>query len=412
MTLRLVPLLLAWFVVACTFPRTVVVRDAGSPCRYADATVVADPQGMPVPRGIGAACTAPGECDSNLCVDRHCSALCQTRCDCPPSSNWSCGLLPSAGNACLCTPGGREVCDSVDNDCDGIVDNGIDCAPRSCPDPAERGCGLVGIAGGTFAMGQAGMRLFNGEPVQTSITAGPFSLDAHEVTVARFRRFWDAGHPMPVDPIVFPGNQSVSLSGITRRPFVASSFGCNWSDAPGRRELEPVTCADWTTAMAFCAWDGGRLPTDAEWEYAARGRSVDGLSPGRSFPWGSDPPSSVLGTCALAQYNLCSGEGRTAPGTLMVGSFAPSGGLYDLCGNAWEWVADFFEPYTYAPCWGGTPRTDPFCYADASVGSTAHVLRGGAFYNDQSNMFSATRNVCSNDPTQVGMYLPGFRCAR
>ena len=418
--------LLAMALVACTFPKDIVERDAGSDapiedaaCRFPDGSLPPSVDGSPVPREVGAHCDAPADCASRMCdTARFCTAHCVHRCDCPGSSSWSCRLLAGVGNVCSCENTGREVCDGIDNDCDGLVDDGIDCNVRSCADdPTERGCGLVGVNGGTFAMGSSSVRIYEASPIQPVIHVDGFSMDAYEVTVARFRRFWiGANHPAPTTRIAYPGNQTIEYVGLPRRPAVLPRFRCNWSDAPAipGREFEPIDCVDWQTALAFCVWDGGRLPTDAEWEYAARGRAVDDLSTGRNFPWGADEPTGGQFTeCDRAQLLNCAAEKRSEPGTRLVGSFAGSGGFFDLAGNVWEWTADFHMPYSDAPCWGGIERSNPLCYDEAVTRmAVQHVLRGGGFYNAVDSSFSATRNLCCGAADGLQSFAPGFRCAR
>lgn len=179
----------------------------------------------------------------------------------------------------------------------------------------------------------------------------------------------------------------------------ASNSTYNWTAAPGAREAHPINGVDWWIAQEFCVWDGGRLPTEAEWEYAARGRSVAGLIAGRGYPWGETAPST---TCDRAQWNDCAGDngGRTR----RVGSFAASAGLYDLAGNVWEWTAD--NAGVYPSC--RTSMINPLCYNNATAD---RVFRGGSYLNIGLGYYlrSATRN--SFTPTFRTSDI-GIRCAR
>ena len=174
------------------------------------------------------------------------------------------------------------------------------------------------------------------------VVVGAVSLSTTAVTNAQYGEFVRAtGHPAPPH---WPGGA-----------------------VPAALERHPVTYVDWHDATAFCRWAGARLPTEAEWEKAARG--VDG----RLFPWGDDEPpppaaSTDGGATARATYGGGPKHGRTSP----VGDH-PSGtspyGLHDMAGNVWEWVSSVYAPYPYD---AGDGREDP--------GSPlARVLRGGSY---------------------------------
>ncbi|MEZ4405625.1 MAG: formylglycine-generating enzyme family protein [Polyangiales bacterium] len=279
----------------------------------------------------------------------------------------------------------------------------------SCPDPTERGCGVVAVSGGAFVMGSTDGAA-RATPLQSHITVSDFAMDAHLVTVARFRRFWNAGHPAPTGAIAYPRgrlSEALTVTAPTGTPMYGGT--CNWTTTAGGRELHPINCVNRATAQSFCVWDGGRLPTEAEWEYAARGRVVEGLSPPRSFPWGDQLPSAA--PCDRAQFNACAGE--DGANTRRVGSFAASGGLYDMAGQVWQWMADRYVPYSDPTCWGDAVRVDPLC--EPTTGST-FTLRGGFWGNPRdtlanniTSLRSATRGF---DPPSVAYEGAGFRCVR
>ncbi len=154
----------------------------------------------------------------------------------------------------------------------------------------------------------------------------------------------------------------------------------------------PVMRVSWAQAQAFCAWRDAGLPTEAQWEKAARG----GLA-GQDYPWGNELPVCRLGAANGAQYAACRPDD-----TIAVGSFAPNGyGLYDMAGNAWEWVTDWYSATYYA--------SSPFFNPPGPASGEQRVLRGGAWYYHAGNLRCANRNAYI--PAH-GYYRTGFRCAR
>lgn len=168
-----------------------------------------------------------------------------------------------------------------------------------------------------------------------------------------------------------------------------------WTDAAGTaaKESLPINCITWSVAEAFCIWDGGRLPTEAEWNYAAAGGNAQ-----RTYPWGATPPD-----CAFANFGLNCGIGAT--GTNRVGSHSPMGdGMYgqsDLAGNVWEWVQDWYWNYqsTCDNC-SGTPFAPQPPY---------RVIRGGSFGSNGQAMLTSHR--LNLGPSEIG-HGYGARCAR
>jgi formylglycine-generating enzyme required for sulfatase activity len=151
----------------------------------------------------------------------------------------------------------------------------------------------------------------------------------------------------------------------------------------------PVMEVSWYGAQAYCEWAGGGLPTEAQWEKAARG----GLE-GTKFLWGDESPVCTLGEPNGAQHISCGGR------TLPVGSFAPNGfGLYDMGGNVWEWVADWFDEKYYASSTYENP-TGP-------ESGEFRVLRGGSWGFNANHLRVADRITRTPDVTD-GKF--GFRC--
>jgi formylglycine-generating enzyme required for sulfatase activity len=156
-----------------------------------------------------------------------------------------------------------------------------------------------------------------------------------------------------------------------------------WSTAPNH----PVVIVTWEEADEFCRAAGGRLPTEAEWEHAARGGRADTV-----FPWGNQPPTSAASAPTGAAFE--SDAAKT------VGSFAPNGyGLFDVAGNVWEWVSDWSSIYPE------DGRTNP----EGNESGRTRIVRGGSYGDDPSNLRLSNRTP--NQPDRVNVNV-GFRCAR
>jgi formylglycine-generating enzyme len=170
-----------------------------------------------------------------------------------------------------------------------------------------------------------------------------------------------------------------------------SPSGETWTDAPSSNEYKPINCINWYTAFAFCIWDKGRLPTEAEWERAAAG----GEDENRLFPWGSAAPD-----CTYANGSGCANP-------LPVGS-APAGagpwGHLDLAGNVFEWTFDYYADWYADPDASGTD------IVNLTVAST-RVMRGGSVFGSEPALeFRAAAR--SDVIPSAGGYAVGFRCAR
>jgi formylglycine-generating enzyme required for sulfatase activity len=258
---------------------------------------------------------------------------------------------------------------------------------------------MVLVPGGAFLMGtpKEAERAPEDERPQHVVTVGPFRFDRYEVTNADYARFLEAiraKHPATC--------HSLETEGKDHTP--GSTW---WNDPEWNAPEKPVVGVDWFDAYAYCAWAGKRLPTEAEWEKAARGED------GRRFPWGNTPPGrSREGNFAdetakrtypdwravLAGYE--DGFVHTAP----VGSFPAGASVYgaqDMLGNVWEWVNDIYSESLYTEKPRDTPR-------GPSEGAQ-RVLRGGSWDSTPNFLRAAARY--SKFPTYRSSSF-GFRCAR
>jgi formylglycine-generating enzyme required for sulfatase activity len=246
---------------------------------------------------------------------------------------------------------------------------------------------MVEIPGGSFAMGSADADAnANEQPVHT-VQVATFRLDKTEVTVADYAA------------CVAAKKCSEPEAYLNERGSFRSC--CNWRH-PDKRLEHPINCVDFAQATAYCAWLGKRLPSEEEWEYAARGGPE-----GRKYPWGNQAPDSTLlsacggecpGNLLAKRFAAVSPmhEAKDAwPETAPVGSF-PAGaskhGVLDLAGNVWEWTATLYATY------------------DGKSREAKRVLRGGSWGGGDPRTERAT-NRFRLAPGSRGQFL-GFRCAK
>jgi formylglycine-generating enzyme required for sulfatase activity len=250
---------------------------------------------------------------------------------------------------------------------------------------------MPGVPGGTFVMGLDNQGEMDERPAHP-VTVVPFVLDVTEVTNEDYFRCVRDGPCKPHNPLSSEANH----------------FGPDTKFRTPKRPISGVSHAD---AQAYCQWVGKRLPTEAQWERAARG------SDGRMYPWGDDKPTrdrAVFGTNNTAD----------------VGSRPAGAGPYghlDLAGNVWEWVADHYDPYAYrrpsaARGEAGTCEQilatlaelksrgqQGFTGSNPTPDECEYTLRGGAFNYGAWGLRASNR---VHHPGRFRLVMSGFRCAR
>ncbi|WOX20806.1 formylglycine-generating enzyme family protein [Streptomyces solicathayae] len=264
-----------------------------------------------------------------------------------------------------CTPGHGDAAA-------GILSLSLSLAPPPPPRTAaaQRAARrLVDLPGGRFLMGTDDPDGFpdDGEGPVRAAEVGPFRIAPTTVTNAQFATFVkDTGHVTEAEhfgfSFVFGGFLSDEVAATARAvaavPWWRAVPGASWRspEGPGSsvtsRQNHPVVHVSWNDAQAYCAWSGTRLPTETEWEYAARG----GLEQ-RRYPWGDELTPGGRHMCNIWRGDfptLNTAEDGYA-GTAPVTAFRPNGyGLHNVVGNVWEWCADWFAPETSRVMRGGS----------------------------------------------------------
>ncbi|WP_437618753.1 formylglycine-generating enzyme family protein [Sorangium sp. So ce1151] len=344
--------------------------------------------------------SAGAACESQTCINGLCEGECalgDARCsDRTPQTCDERGLWTDR-TAC---EGSCEVGSCPGPSCEGL--------PSNCGPAGNESCCLSPVVlGGTYQRSNM---------LEHPATVSDFRLDRFEITVGRFRKFVEAypaskpvegagAHPGIPESGWHPDwDWYLPADRAALETALSGSGNSMWRIAPGEdehaNENKPMNSITWFEAFAFCAWDGGRLPTEAEWNYAAAGGSEQ-----REYPW-SVPPSSIQIDTSYAVHD-CSGLGVGwscgREDILNVGVKSPRGdgkwGHADLAGGLWEWNMDWYAPYDTGPC------TD----CARIYGGLDRVRRGGSWRDIASNLHSSER---SNDPPQLRNDHIGARCVR
>ena len=305
--------------------------------------------------------------------------------------------------------------------------------------------GMVFIKAGTFQMGGDNKQASPDEYPKHQVSVNGFWIDVNEVTNAQFSKFVNATHYVTtaekkpdwneLKKQLPPGTQKPADSLLVAASLVFSApnhtvdlndysqwwvwkTGANWKHPHGPKsnikgkDNYPVVHISWYDAVAYCKWAGKRLPTEAEWEWAARG----GLQ-NKVYPWGNEPVDA-----GKAKANTWQGhfpDNNTVKDKFYsiapVSSFAPNGyGLFDMAGNVWEWCADYYNSDYYKtiskPGGVKNPAGAAKSFDPDEPYAVKRVIRGGSFLCNDSycSGYRVARRMKSTEDS--GMEHLGFRC--
>lgn len=311
------------------------------------------------------------------------------------------------GPSCPCGPPGREPGpDTVPDDGSWLPGSGADRHPI----PQAR------IPAGTYTRGDSSgdRNPGDGEVPRHEVSLDAFWIDETSVTNAAFAAFIaDTGHRTEAETFGFSAVFHLAVTApradvmgpAAGTPWWWGVRGADWRHPGGRDSTiddladHPVVHVSWNDAVAYCAWAGRRLPTEAEWEYAARG----GLA-SATYPWGDDAVDAGGWRANIWQGTFPrhnTGEDgwlTTAP----VRTFEPNGyGLWQMVGNVWEWCADWFSPTAYTDAPARSPQ--------GPATGAARVLRGGSYLCHASYCNRYRNAARSQNTPDSSMGNAGFR---
>lgn len=307
--------------------------------------------------------------------------------------------------------------------------------------------GMVYIPAGTFEMGADNAQARQDEYPKHAVSVDAFWMDVHEVTNAQFSEFVNAtgyvttaqrkpdweeikkqlppGTPKPAEDVLVPSSlvfiapaQPVALNSVSQ--WWSWVAGADWRhpEGPGStirgKEQHPVVHVSWDDAVAYAKWAGKRLPTEAEWEWAARGGVQNAI-----YPWGNEAIES--GTAKANtwqgrfpdQNTVKDGFYSTAP----VQSFKPNAyGLYDMAGNVWEWCSDFYRADYYQTMSDvqrvKNPKGPSQSYDPQEPTVPKRVQRGGSYLCHDSYCSSYRNSARMKSSPDTGLSHTGFRCVK
>jgi len=422
-------------------------RTCPAPTGSGSATCSGDNCGISCASGFHA-------CGATTCASNTSPSTCGTACT--PCSAANVATSGCSGGACTvatCSPNYADCDSSFSNGCETNLEtsnancgtcgmacptsqgclNGT-CVPQSCAGggPGLSNCGTSGtescctslqVVGGTF---DRTYRNTGSGPTNEAdpATISTFDMDKYKVTVGRFRQFvtaWNGGNGFTPNlgsgrHSYLNGGEGLNATGGGYEPGWQVSDNANidptasklsacypystWTSTPGSNENLPIECLDWYTAYAFCIWDGGFLPSQAEWLYAAAGGSQQ-----REYPWGSTAPGTtnqyaIYGCLYPSGSGTCTGTTNIAPvGTPVAG--AGLWGQLDLAGEMSEWNLDWYTSSGFV---------DPCTDCAYLTPGTNRILMG-SFYMSMP-IYLMTEDSPSNGPPNETGEGVGLRCAR
>ena len=274
---------------------------------------------------------------------------------------------------------------------------------------------MVLLEGGPFLMGSDdGTFPSDGEGPVREVVLSPFRIAEHAVTNAEFRAFVEAtGYESEaagfgwsfVFHLFLPPDHPPTRA-VQEAPWWRQVFGADWRhpEGPGssidERLDHPVVHVSWNDAVAYADWAGARLPTEAEWEYAARGGLVQ-----KRYPWGDRLVPDKRHRCNIWQGTFPNSNTVKDgyPGTAPVDSFEPNGyGLYNVSGNVWEWCSDWWSAEHHRDGDGRDPQ--------GPDGGEAKVVKGGSYlchasYCNRYRVSARTKNTPDSTTGHMGFRL-------